>query len=100
MALGVCRKPFRRRPSPTDVSRPAEAVPCPEPLINLPESTIHQRNTLTHQITGPLFGAVCALRIFQPNLAQFCPLARVVAGFLSFVTFHNVAMHVKFNFLP
>jgi hypothetical protein len=41
-----------------------------------------------------------SMPIFQPNLAQFCPLARVVAGFLNPLNFHCVAMHMKFYFLP
>jgi hypothetical protein len=33
--------------------------------------------------------------ILPPQIGSFSPLARVVAGFLAFYFFHNVAMHPK-----
>jgi hypothetical protein len=68
---------------------------CPAPLRRRRRSA-HPETTEDE----PMPPSTQHMTIFQPNLAQFCPLARVVAGFLGFVTFHNVAMHVKFYFLP
>jgi hypothetical protein len=79
-----------RRISPSGQQRARQAPGGCSPRYALIEIVLWLRRS-----NGIARKALFIDRFYPRNLAHFWPLARVVAGFMAFLFFHDVAMHMK-----